>query len=317
MTSLSFEDGRPIGIIKGGEHKNNLLYIDSGDKKKKKKKSKKKETKEIPYDKMMMLDDLFFNGVKGRMKLLELEKLKRAIAIQQEPLDPKLNKMYHDAIDLLDKKINKELVLHAGEVVPVPKTEGRECLYVCGPSGSGKSTYIGQYAAQWKKIFPKKDIVVFSRVSEDEPIDKLKPLRIKIDYSLIEQPIRPEELADSLVIFDDTDTIPDKDLRNAVIHLKDDLLETGRHQNIYVIISSHLINNYKETRKILNECHQMTVFPSSGSAYPIKYCLKNNFGMDKKQIQRLMKLPSRWVTIFKHYPQTVMYNKGAYLLSNN
>lgn len=316
MTSLSFDEGRPIGIIKGGEHKNQILYIQSGDKKKEKAR-KKIKIKDIPYDKMMMLDDLFFNGVKGRMKLLELEKLKRAIAIQQEPLDPKLNKMYHDANEILQGKLNKELVLHSGEIIPVPKVDGRECLYICGPSGSGKSTYISQYVERWKKIYPKKDIVLFSRVSEDEPIDKLKPLRIKIDENLIDMPIEPEELADSLVIFDDTDTIPEKNLRDAMISLKDDLLEIGRHHNIYVVISSHLINNYKESRKILNECHQMTVFPSSGSAYPIKYCLKNNFGMDKKQIQRLMKLPSRWVTIFKHFPQTVMYSKGAYLLSNN
>jgi hypothetical protein len=64
----------------------------------------------------------------------------------------------------------------------------------------------------------------------------------------------------------------------------------------------------------MNEMQSMTVFPKSGSAQQIKYALKTYFGLDKNQIENIINLPSRWVTIFKGFPQTVMYENGAFIL---
>lgn len=212
------------------------------------------------------------------------------------------------------EKKTKEIIIYEGEIQPLPKYNERECIYVAGPSGSGKSTYISNYASEYKKLFPNNRIIIFSRVMYDECLDKLKPIRILINDQILEDPIKPSELTNSLVIFDDTDTIPDKILKECITKLKNDLLEVGRHENIYVAISSHLISNYRETRTVLNESHSITLFPAGGSVYGIKYILKNYGGMDQSDIAKAVKLPSRWITLKKTYPQAILYSKGVYLL---
>ena len=152
---------------------------------------------------------------------------------------------------------------------------------------------------------------------EDEVLDKFNPTRIQINEELLENPIQPEELQNSLVIFDDIDTIPDKKLNEAVRSLRDDLLETGRSYNIYMCNTSHQLMNYKHTRTLLNESTAVTFFPKSGSSYHIKRFLKEYCGLEKKQIQKILELPSRWVTINKVYPCFILYEKGAFLLNKS
>lgn len=229
----------------------------------------------------------------------------------------------HDKIIYLDthaggENDKKELLINSqddGKIYPIPNPINRECCYIAGPSGSGKSTYISHYVKNFKKMYPKRPVFVFSRVGEDEPIDELNPIRIAINQELIDRPIQPVELAKSIVIFDDTDTIPQKDLRLAVNALKNDILETGRHYDIYILITSHLLTRGHETRIVLSESTAITVFPASGAAQQIRYALRTYYGLTNKSIDQILHLPSRWVTLYKNYPQYVMWEKGIKLLS--
>jgi hypothetical protein len=72
--------------------------------------------------------------------------------------------------------------------------------------------------------------------------------------------------------------------------------------------------NYKETKKVLNECTSITLFPGGSSSYAIKYALQHYFGLDKHQVEKILKLPSRWITVHKLFPMCVLYAKGSYLL---
>lgn len=204
------------------------------------------------------------------------------------------------------------------QIQPIPNSEGRECYYIAGPSGSGKSTYISKYIELWREMFPNKKkhpIVLFSRVQEDDCLDKFKPLRINIDEELKDDPIDLDELADSLVIFDDVDQINNKNkLKDYVINLRDQILEEGRHKNIYCCTTSHQMTNYKSTRIPLTEASHCVFFPRCGAAHAIKYFLQNYIGLDKTQIQKIMNLPSRWICLKKTYPMLVMHETGAYLL---
>lgn len=206
-----------------------------------------------------------------------------------------------------------------GILYPVPDIDGRQVVYIAGPSGSGKTTYSTNYIKEFHRIFPRNNIFVFSRLEKDPVLDKVNPKRILLDNSLIDDPIdiHKEFQEGDLILFDDCDTIQDKKLKDAISRLKNDILETGRHMCLYIIITSHLINgnDRKDTRTILNEAHSLTVFPKSGSAYGIKYVLKNYIGLSNDQIEEILSLPSRWVTIGKNYPQYVFYEKGAYLVN--
>lgn len=258
------------------------------------------------------------NKKMARLSDWENEALKEAIT-NQDPsnLNDKLENIYNFATE--EGELGKELKLpYPHQVQPIPNSKGRECYYIAGPSGSGKSTYVSKYISLWRKMFPnaeKHPLVLFSRVSEDECLDKFKPMRIRIDEGLKEDPVELDELADSLVIFDDVDQISNKNkLKDYVIGLRDQILEEGRHKNIYCCTTSHQMTNYKATRIPLTEASHCVFFPGCGAAHAIRYFLQTYIGLDKDQMSKIMDLPSRWVCLKKTYPMLVMHESGAYLL---
>lgn len=137
---------------------------------------------------------------------------------------------------------------------------------------------------------------------------------VRIDDELVEDPIDPEELNKSLVIFDDIDTIPDKEQREYVTQLRNDLLETGRHVKCTMVNTSHHLTDYKRTRTLLNESTSVTFYPRMGGCSQIKRYLSVYAGMTRQQIDRILNLPSRWVTISRTAPMWVLYDRGCYLV---
>jgi len=200
---------------------------------------------------------------------------------------------------------------------PLPDlSSARTICYVAGKSGSGKSTYCASWLREYKKIFPDNPIYLFSEVDHDDILDAVGVHRIKINSSLVTNPINLEECADSVIMFDDVDDISNKKVRDAVFNLMDKGLQMGRHHNISMLVTYHLITNGKETRKILNESHYITIFPSAGKVKGLKYFLSEYLELDKKQRTKLRKLPSRWVTIRNCAPMCILSEHNAYMLKD-
>jgi len=208
------------------------------------------------------------------------------------------------------------------KLTPIPDLTERFVDYVAGPSGSGKSTIAADLAAQFKKINPKTPIFIFSRTDakKDPAFSKLKPFhQITLDESIVTDPIDiTEEIREggALMIFDDCNTIQNDKIKKEVEKIMSDAMEVGRKLNCNMIITSHLVtpNEKKMARTVLNEMHNLTVFPKSGSSQQIRYALKTYFGLNNKQIDKILGLNSRWVRISKTYPQYVLYDKGSYIL---
>lgn len=198
--------------------------------------------------------------------------------------------------------------------IPNTKSE-REIIYLTGASGSGKSTYIRKYCEKFKKAYPDRDIYLFSSLKEDESLDAVKPKRVKMDEELYKNPIKPEDLEQSLVIFDDCDVLSDKKIRDAVMSLSNQVLEIGRHYKISACYVSHLPTNKGDTRRILNEAHAIVYFPHSGSLRGTRYLLEQYVGLDIKEIMAIKKMETRWCCLFKNYPQVAMTEKNCWLLS--
>jgi len=194
------------------------------------------------------------------------------------------------------------------------KQKERSILYITGASGSGKSYYTREYCEQYKKMYPKNIIYLFSSVNDDSSIDKIKTIkRFVLDDKFINEPMTAEDFKNSMCIFDDTDCITNKALRNKINGILNMLLETGRHFNTSVIYTSHVANAGLDTKKILNESHSITFFPASLGGRSLKYLLDNYLGFDKEQIKKIKAIKSRWVTVVKTYPMVVLYQHGAYL----
>lgn len=201
-------------------------------------------------------------------------------------------------------------------LIPFPDPYNRQVIYIAGASGSGKSTYATQYILNYQDLFPKNKVFVFSRLELDENLAAMECIPIPINIETLSNIDIINAISDCLCLFDDIDTIPDKKTKNLVYQIQNDILETGRHKNIYIIVTSHLINgnDRKNCRTILNEAHQITFFPKGGNAHSIKYLLKEYLGLGKKQIDGILSIPSRWITINKNYPQFIFEENGAFTL---
>jgi len=209
------------------------------------------------------------------------------------------------------------------KLYPVPDLNSRFVEYIAGPSGSGKSTMATNLAAEFRAVYPKIPILIFSRTKpedDDAFADLDGAIVIELNEKLIEQPVDitkdPSFLEGSLLIFDDVSTVHSDAVKKEVNKLLTDAMEVGRKLNCNMIITNHLVipNEKKLARTIMNELNMLTVFPKCGSSQQIRYSLKTYFGLNNKQIDGILSLKSRWVRICKSYPMFVLHEHGAYIL---
>lgn len=183
----------------------------------------------------------------------------------------------------------------------------RQILYITGASGSGKSYYSKMYINEYKKLFPKNSVYIFSSLTEDRTLDSIDGLkRVKLNEKFYNTPFTIKDFADCLLVFDDTEVIKNPLLREKVTNILDLVLETGRHTSTFVIVTSHIATNGLRTKLILTEAHSVTIFPATIGGKTMKYLLDGYFGLDQEQIKRIRRLKSRWITIIKSYPMLVL-----------
>ena len=243
--------------------------------------------------------------------MLNTSKKGKAIAVNG---DAEL--LFIDGSDFTKEK--NELKFPKGMILPPVEKGEREVIYIAGPSGVGKSTLAKDYIKAYQKLHKKNDIYLFSKVTDDETLKGLKNIfKIPINEQIVTDPIDHTEMKDSLVLFDDIDTINNKAQSQALTQLISDVLEIGRHANISVIITSHLINGHdkKRSRTILNEAHRTVIFPRSTTAHNVSYFLKEYLGLkDKELLKRIMDLKTRWVCLSQRYPMYALTRDEAFCL---
>jgi len=254
------------------------------------------------------------------VKSLELTKEDRKIldeAIKEglEPADEELIDKYYKIIEQIEEQKKKGFVLRTGgKLQPLPNFNRIEKVYISGISGSGKSTFAANFIKEYLKIKKKNEFFVISNVAEDEVLDKLKPIRIDLEDEEALSETRADDFYDSIVLFDDIDTISNSLVRRFVQNLRDTLLEEGRHYNATTVAVSHVLCNYQATRKLLNEATSVVFFPKFGSDAHNYRFLKNHCMYSDDTIRRLLNLNSRWVALYRTSPNYVLYEKGLFLL---
>lgn len=296
---FSFKKGLPIALIRGGEQNKKIICL---------------------YDetrKKMCCDECTGKGCGcckkcGKMKGAGCAECQKKVKIDKNDILYPLRK---DLGGLLNKQMT-EVKIEDGEIQQIPRMDMRECLYIAGPSGSGKSTYASKYIKYFQKLYPKRKFVLFSNVKQDDVLDKLDPIRILLDEKLVENPINPEELKNCIVLFDDIDYINNKDVKESVKHLRDLLLETGRHEDIYVITTAHNLTAGRATSLSLLESSSITFFPHGGDDYHIRRVLRTYCGLSNQQASQIINMESRWVTMYKKFPMYILSQKHAFFVKN-
>lgn len=208
--------------------------------------------------------------------------------------------------------------LKDGVMVPIPRLvkpgeEKRENIFISAPEEAGKSTWAANYVKKYLTLYPKSKFFIFSGVDKDAPLDKLKPIRIKLDEKLIDKPIQVNEFPmHSIILFDDVQGISDKHVKKEVFKLRDRLLEKGRHKGLFVLSLNHNPTNCQETRASLLEASSIVLFPRAGDAYHIEKVLKTYLGYNTKNIKDILKLNTRWIQCHKRFPQFILHERGCF-----
>lgn len=215
-----------------------------------------------------------------------------------------------------NRGVNEITIPDKGHLVVVPVMQGREVVYICGPSGVGKSTWSAQYIYNYLSLFPDRRVFVFSRLKIDPLLDEMGCIEIPIDEQIGEIDII-RDMKNCLCLFDDIDTIPDKALREKVYAISADILETGRHNNISIIITSHLAKGVDRNvaRTNINEAHKFVFFPKAGNSADYTKLLKDNLGIETRVVNEILQVPSRWVCVSRLFPQYYFHEKGAVMIS--
>jgi chromosomal replication initiation ATPase DnaA len=197
--------------------------------------------------------------------------------------------------------------------IPNRKQE-RDILYITGRSGSGKSYYCMQWANEYHKMYPKNPIYLFSALSEDKgSIDKVKGLkRVKLTNEFLNADIELEDLANSLLIFDDIDVLDNKPMLQKLYSILNSVLQTGRHKRISCIYTTHTPTNGQQTKIILCESHSVTLFVHGMGGRSLNYLLESYYGLDKEQIKKIKGIESRWCTITRTYPSVAFTESQAF-----
>ena len=251
---------------------------------------------------------------------MNFEKSGSPVAILENQSDPSKNKILYinpEKADVITYIKDLKLTAKEQNFQQIPNiTTERQILYITGASGSGKSYFAKKFIDQYKQIYPKREIYLFSSLTDDSSIDKIKNLRrIKLTPEFLRDDIEAKDFKDSLVIFDDTDCIVDKKMKIKINGILNIILETGRHFNISCVYTSHVACAGIDTKRILNEAHSITIFPHGLGGRSMKYLLENYLGLDKDQVKRIKKLGSRWVSILKTFPMIVLSEMEAFVMN--
>lgn len=186
-------------------------------------------------------------------------------------------------------------------------------ILISGTTLCGKSYFTSMIIRSYKKQFKDNDVIIFSNLDEDPILDRYKPTRIELSEDLIEDPIELEELANSLVIFDDIDSLTNKSIRKAVHELRDQIFATGRHHQIASITTSQLLLKGKESVGSLENTNLVVLFPVASRGQVYSY-FKDKMHFDKDLINKICKLRTRWIVFHKACPMFILYDTGFFFI---
>lgn len=318
---LSFTQGEPIAAIVGGHYDGRILRL------------VQEANDETAPDRSLEDEDLFDileeKDLKKRVKdfrmlnVRDRMKLQLALELGQEPIDEHLGDVYRRSRSKLNDHLKKDLSLSDGCMVVLP-SRNTERVFIAGKSGSGKSTLAALYMREYLEMFPDRRIILISRHKDEPAYRTIKHVEIPIELfaganeeveepGTLAKPIELTDIANSLIVFDDTDNIQDKETTRILKALNDDIISNGRKYNIHCITLAHQLMDWGKTRNLLNEANKV-IFFNMGSKYHIERYLKQYAGLKKEDVKKIEGLKSRWTMIANTIPMYVVHEHGAFII---
>ena len=124
-----------------------------------------------------------------------------------------------------------------------------------------------------------------------------------------------EELKNCVVFFDDCDSFS-KDIADFLSEYRSCMLESGRHHNITVLSTSHMVHNWARTRTLLNEAEWVCMFPHSNRRSSMLF-LRDRMGLGKTEIDNILKEVmehGRGLLCKLSAPNMILHERGLQLI---
>lgn len=187
-------------------------------------------------------------------------------------------------------------------------------MFFGGGSLCGKSYLASKVAEDYNKKHKNNKVILFSGIENDD-YKKVKNFhRIRIDESLLDNPMSLDELHDSLCIFDDIHVVPGKDLQKELCSLRDKCVNAGRHHNTSTMVLQQQLLGGNDTKSSLNGCFQIVGYPKSTSKHQLRNYMKRYLNMPDDEIDRHMKKSTRWLVMNNTNPMYMLSEKDCELL---
>lgn len=289
---FSFTRGKPIAIALDSDgNKVFIIHI-----------TEEEEMPDIKVDEADKLDMINTSDIGQIVRAMKLGKIERTMLEKSIKtgddihLNDKLKRARNILLDSVQEKLKREISFSKGDNVKkiLPLIGENDDyydrpFYVVGASGCGK-TYLCKEICKYDT--KKRPVVIFSKVDDDPSLKDLKKLKtpedkksrfIKIPIHTIDDltNLPPDtDLQKTICLFDDIDSFTEREgIADYLRDYRDNLLETGRHCQVTCLCTSHLLHNYKSTRKMCSESEYIATFPNSNKRFS-HLMLKDHMGLD-------------------------------------
>ena len=288
-------------------------------------------------------DEDFIQIIKSmKLSLLDVKMIKKVLVSKKQEdlnkLTDRLKLALQSLKDIASNKLRTKILFDQNNVIDklVPiigsdKVKFDRSYFLTGPSGAGKTTVACNII---KNDIKSRCIVVFSKIDDDTSLNPLKKLkitksvfrdqrdgglrmmkiRLQTEEDLIDLPSN-EELKNCVLFFDDISSFP-KDIADFLSEYRSSILESGRHHNITVLSTSHMLYNWAQTRSLLNEAEWVCMFPHSNKRSSMLF-LRDRMGLGKKQINSILKEVmehGRGLLCKLSSPNMILHERGLQIL---
>jgi len=267
-------------------------------------------------------NDLQFMNI-GTKKLMDLDS---DILTNSCPVNRQQRRIFHEVKNKLAVGENKFYHCPDGTLLVVPPIQDgqRNAVYISGPSGVGKSSWCSQYARQYQIENPGNRIFLFSRKTYDPAFDGVIDglIRVPLDRKFITdtQQVPGSDIDplasynNSLIIFDDFESIADPIIKKAVLLFKDAVFTLGRQHKIDICSIQHKSLGGAKSMVDLCESNVLVCFPrkSLGECMRMlsRYCHYSKYQLeqifdDKSKLERWMCIIRPNFIITQHYIKVI------------
>jgi len=187
-----------------------------------------------------------------------------------------------------------------------------DAIVIVGRKGSGKTTILLFLIKLFLK-FTKRDILVFTQVPENfESVSGNRVTIINVSDIVNESEdigkeyIFPElsEIKDAMVVFDDIENIPVKNLNQQMTKFINLCFQNGRNYGLTIVLVLHHLNTGRERTLLIKEADSIVMFPGSMDNNLLK-TLVNHYGFTKDRALDLFRMPEKFILLRNTEPSYI------------